>query len=229
MFYKIADHQNPQSLAIRFRRRRMQLFLSRIAHLKKPIRILDVGGTEWFWQKAGLNASSGFEITLLNLHPEAVSQAGISSVTGDARAMVVFPDASFDVVFSNSVIEHLGTYEDQLRMANEIRRIAKFYFVQTPNRYFPVEPHFWFPFFQFLPLSARIALVRHFAMGYHERMPEREKARAAVEEIRLLNGREMAQLFPGCTLFTEKFLGLTKSLIAYGGRDQTCEKEMAVK
>ena len=63
--------------------------------------------------------------------------------------MDFFKDKSFDAVFSNSVIEHVGTFEDQKMMANEVIRVTNFYFIQTPNLYFPIEPHFLVPFFQF--------------------------------------------------------------------------------
>ena len=70
---------------------------------------------------------------------------------GDAVDMPGISDGAFDVVFSNSVIEHVETYENQRRMAAEIRRVGRRYFVQTPNRHFPLEPHFLVPGFQLLP------------------------------------------------------------------------------
>ena len=73
----------------------------------------------------------------------------------------------FDIVFSNSVIEHLGDIEGQRRMAKEIRRVGKYYYLQTPNRNFPVEPHFQFPFFQFLPKWLRTAIVRRWSIGWY--------------------------------------------------------------
>jgi hypothetical protein len=146
-----------------------------------------------------------------------VSGPPFSSVTGDARAMPEFADAEFDVVFSNSVIEHVGGLEDQRRMAEEIQRVGRRFFVQTPNRRFPIEPHTVFPLFQFLPLAVRVSLVRRFQLGWIPRTPDARAARGRVCSIRLLTRAEVGQLFPGATIHRERVCGLTKSFIACGG------------
>ena len=179
--------------------------------------ILDVGGTGGFWDQMSSEGIDDLEIVVLNVHPEHSPLANVTAAAGDGRDLSQFEDASFDVVFSNSVIEHLGTFEDQRRMADEVRRVGRRYFVQTPNRYFPLEPHFFFPGFQFLPMRARVGLVRRFALGYHEPLPDPQAARRAVAEIRLLAPRELRALFPDGSLYRERALGLTKSLVAYGG------------
>jgi hypothetical protein len=128
--------------------------------------------------------------------------------------------SSFDVVFSNSVIEHLGPrFADQKRMADEIRRVGKRYFVQTPNRYFPLEPHFLTPGFQFYPLDLRVWLVSNFNVGWYKRIPDKAKARREVESISLLSRDGVRRLFPGGRIYAEKIAGLTKSFVAYGGWD----------
>jgi len=215
--FRPADNRYPDSLANRFRRRRFRLFRSLLRPLPDPVRILDVGGTEGFWEQMGAAEDPSLEIVLLNIAEEAPDAGNVEAIDGDARDLSRFDDDGFDVVFSNSVIEHLGTRADQERMAREVRRVGRRYFVQTPNRYFPVEPHFLFPGFQFLPVATRIALVRRFALGYHDALPDPEDARRAVEEIRLLGSRELRRLFPDAELYRERVLGLTKSLIAYGG------------
>lgn len=216
-FPKFADNRRPDSLANRFRRRRMELFLDLVRVLPAPVRVLDVGGTEGYWHQMNLLGRPALEIVLLNVHRESAEASNVSAVVGDARDLSQFDDDSFDVVFSNSVIEHLGTWGDQERMAREVRRVGRGYFVQTPSRYFPLEPHFLFPGFQFLPVSARVALVRRFALGYHDALPDPDNARRAVTEIRLLSGREMRSLFPDAALYRERVLGVTKSFVAYGG------------
>ena len=82
-------------------------------------------------------------------------------------------------------------------MAREVERVGRRYFVQTPNRYFPIEPHFLFPGFQFLPLAVQVGLVRRFALGYHEALPDRDEALEAVREIRLLDAARDAAAVPG--------------------------------
>ncbi len=91
------------------------------------------------------------------------------------------------------------------------------YFVQTPNRHFPIEPHFFFPGFQFLPRRIQIGLVRRFALGYHEALPDTAEATAAVEEIRLLSAREVRRLFPEGRIHRERVIGMTKSFVVHGG------------
>jgi len=129
--------------------------------------------------------------------------------------MDFFKDKSFDAVFSNSVIEHVGTFEDQKMMANEVIRVTNFYFIQTPNLYFPIEPHFLVPFFQFFPLSLKVFLVKNFSLGWVEKEKNSENALNTINSIRLLNYKEMNLLFPKSYIFREKFLGLTKSFFAY--------------
>jgi hypothetical protein len=126
-------------------------------------------------------------------------------------------EREFEVVFSNSAIEHLGDWERQNRMAQEVRRVAQRYFVQTPNYFFPIEPHMVFVGFHWLPAPMRIWLVQHFALGWCKRRPDRESARQLVNSIHLLRKRELLELFPGADLHEEKILGLVKSFSAYHG------------
>lgn len=218
MLRKIANNRDQRSLAIRFRRQRFAFFLSLLSRLKRPIHILDIGGTESYWKMLMLDADEQVFITLLNLKEEGVSLPNVISLAGDARSLTM-DNASFDVVFSNSVIEHVGSYQDQQRMANEVRRVGKCYFVQTPNRDFPLEPHFLFPFFQFLPVRTRIWLLQNFNLGWFPRTPDAVKAKEVVESVRLLDRHEFAELFPDSIIYEEKVLGLTKSFVAYGGWD----------
>lgn len=215
---KLVDNRDPDSLAGRMRRRRFAFFLSLLSRIERPARILDVGGTQNFWEVMGACNREDQRVTLLNLEVQLVSSSNFESVAGDARDLSRYGDASFDVVFSNSVIEHLGpSFADQQLMANEIRRVGKRYFVQTPNRLFPIEPHFLTPGFQFLPTSARVWAVTHFDVGWYKKIPDRDAARHAVESISLLTQGQLRRLFPGALIYKEKFLGLTKSFVAYGG------------
>ncbi|MDQ6770487.1 MAG: class I SAM-dependent methyltransferase [Gemmatimonadota bacterium] len=215
---KFFDNREAGSLATRMRRRRFAFFLSLLDHVRRPARILDVGGTQNFWEVMGRGNLGGLRVTLLNLETQPVSGSRFESVAGDARDLSRYSDASFDVVFSNSVIEHLGpSFGDQQRMANEIRRVGQRYFVQTPNRHFPIEPHFLTPGFQFFPVSARVWAVTHFDVGWYKKFADGDAARREVESISLLTERQVHKLFPGALIYKEKFLGLTKSFVAYGG------------
>jgi hypothetical protein len=213
--FRLADNRDPQSIAGRLRRRRFAMLQRLLAAVPHPVRILDVGGRQGYWDVAAPDFDA--HVTLLNVEPQAVTRAGFEFALGDARSLARFGDKSFDLVFSNSVIEHVGDRSDQQAVADEIRRVGVRYYVQTPNYGFPIEPHFLFPGFQFLPVSARVALLTRFQLGWMPRTPDPEEARRVVESVRLLRERDLAALFPDGELHRETFAGLTKSLIVVGG------------
>lgn len=202
-----------KSFSLRMRRRRMQLFKSFIAGMPRPVKILDVGGTVIFWEMTDF-LSPDYQITLLNLDCFETHYPNMKSISGNATNMPEFADKEFDIVFSNSVIEHVGSFAKQLAMANEIRRIGLSYFVQTPNYYFPMEPHFIFPGFHWLPLNLRIKLVNHFQLGWMPRAKNIEDAKEIILQIRLIKEKDLRILFPEAAIAREKFCGLSKSLIA---------------
>lgn len=210
----LADNKNSSSLSHKMRTTRFSFFLSLIKDLPRPISILDIGGTTGFWEAMNFN-EEGISITLLNLTHQPVSVPGITSVTGDATNLIEFPDQSFDVIFSNSVIEHLFTYDNQKKMASEVQRVGKHYFIQTPNYWFPIEPHWVFPLFQYLPFSAKVFLTQNFSLGHLKKIPGRKDAEEQVKEVRLLSLSEMKNLFPDGAIYKEKILGLNKSFVAY--------------
>jgi len=215
---RLGDNANPDSLATRMRKRRFAFFLSLLDGVERPVRILDVGGTQRFWDMMGREHLDGVNVTLFNLRAEQTAAPGFDSVAGDARDLTKYKDSSFDVVFSNSVIEHLGPgFSDQQLMADEIRRVGKRYFVQTPNRYFLLEPHFLVPGFQFFPEDLGVWLVSHFDVGWYRRIPNKAEARAEVASVSLLSGNDVRRLFPEARIYREKLFGLTKSFVAYHG------------
>lgn len=217
---RIYDHRRHDSLAAELRKKRLALFKSLLTSVPSSLKILDVGGTAAFWQQTELlEKENNLEITVININKERnkLEYPNIQYMVGDARNMKQFNDKEFDIVFSNSVIEHVGDYKSQKQMANEIMRVGKRYFVQTPNFYFPVEPHFVFPLFQFLPLDLRAWLLNHFNLGWTKKINDKQKVMEKVAEIRLLKKSEMIALFPNANFFEEKIFGLTKSLIVYDG------------
>ncbi|WP_095044289.1 class I SAM-dependent methyltransferase [Candidatus Promineifilum breve] len=199
------------------RRQRFGLFLELLASVPRPLTILDVGGTQDFWERMDFLDEAGIHITILNLEPQPVRFSGFTSIIGDATNLALFADDAFDVVFSNSVIEHVGDNKKQRRMAEEVQRVGRRYFVQTPNYYFPIEPHYLFPGFQWLPLEWRAWLLHHYDLGWYQRHETRQQARESVGSVSLLRKGEFASLFPAGRLYEEKVFGLTKSFVAYGG------------
>jgi hypothetical protein len=118
---------------------------------------------------------------------------------------------TFDLVLSNSLIEHLGGHHQRVRFAEVTRSIAPHYAVQTPYRYFPVEPHWVFPGLQFLPLSARVWLAPRWPLGHTHGWPAKE-AQDEVMSTELLSLTDMHSYFPDAHVVWERFMGLPKSL-----------------
>jgi Methyltransferase domain len=194
-----------------FRRRRARLF-RRHFDTDAATSILDVGGLHASWRHLDVPG----RITCLNVRiPADAAQAGprFTYVEGDGRDLR-FPDASFDVGYSNSVIEHVGDFEDQRRFAKELQRVCRRVFVQTPNRGFFIEPHLVAPFVHLLPRRWQPWLARWCTPWGWLTRPSPERAARFVDSIRLLTGAEMQDLFPGCRIHRERFLGFTKSWVA---------------
>jgi 2-polyprenyl-3-methyl-5-hydroxy-6-metoxy-1,4-benzoquinol methylase len=149
-------------------------------------------------------------IVALDLQPEArgwLAQENVEIVAGDARALP-FEDGSFDVCFCSSVVQYVAI-EERGTFAAEIRRVADRYFVQTPNRWFPIEPHYLVPFFQFLPRRVQRWVNAHVGLGW--------RGRGSWTETRMLTARELRRLFPDARIERERLYGLTKSLMAIRG------------
>jgi hypothetical protein len=196
----------------RFRGRRMRAF-AKTFRVTAETRILDVGGTPSIWQLLPVCP----RITFVNL-PHGVGAPGAFDLVFASGCALPFADRSFDIVFSNSVIEHVGATAEQQQFADEIRRVARRYWVQTPNRWFPIEPHLLTPLVHFLPRSWQRSIVQRVTVWQVVERPSDDRRRYYVEhylnDIRLLGARDMARLFPEAKIVRERWLGLTKSLLA---------------
>jgi len=182
-------------------------------------RVVDLGGAPETW----IGHDTKLRLTLVNLDTNCL-KGHIPSVVADALACP-FEDKNFDVVFSNSLIEHLSSEENQRAFAAEVQRLSRNgYFVQTPNRWFPIEPHFLGLFVQFVPKRFRPGVVRWMTLWGWIAKPSRELCQRCCNEIRLVDARELQLLFPDATIVRERFLGLTKSLIAV--RTQTVDSAL---
>ena len=213
--FRLADNGDANSLASRYRANRFRLFREMLRDVRGQVRILDAGGTAGMWQAHCAELPEQVHITLLNREfQERPHVPYISYVEGDVREMGMFSDREFDVCFSNSLIEHVEE-RDRVSVANEIRRVAKGYFVQTPNRYFPMEPHFLVPGWQFLPVGLRASLLQKGDLGWMKRERDHSRAREMVESIRLLNELELRNLFADGRVYRERFCGLTKSFVVW--------------
>lgn len=197
----------------RFRRFRKLLERAAAEVRERPVRVLDLGGSAGFWR--GLEGEwrdLRLEITLANLG--AVDEDCPPFFLRDGNACdLAYPDQSFDVVHSNSVIEHVGQWRAVQDMAREVRRLAPHYFVQTPNFWFPYEPHYKTVLLHWLPEATRAAMVLRKPRGWIS-ADSYDQAMAEVQAISLLTARQMSVLFPDARIERERFAGLTKSLLA---------------
>ncbi|PJA96838.1 MAG: methyltransferase type 11 [Ignavibacteriales bacterium CG_4_9_14_3_um_filter_34_10] len=206
------------NLANWFRNERTKFFLGIIGKLKyENLKILDVGGTDYFWTTLNSQLQCKWRIDLVNLNKEANNKSAFNYILADGRDLSAIQVGYYDIIFSNSVIEHVGDFEDQEKFANEIRRVGKKYFIQTPNYYFPFEPHFLFIGFQFLPVKFRASLIRHFNLGWFKKEMDYKKSLEIAKSVRLLKKKEIQILFPDATIYREKFLCFTKSFLIYYG------------
>ncbi len=201
------------SLSLRFRRRRMKRF-EREFGIGAGTLVLDIGGTPECWNLMAARP----RVVLLNL-PQAIGEPAGEElrVAGDGR-LLPFRDGAFDVVFSNSAIEHVGGKSSQESFARELARVGRGYWIQTPNRWFPVEQHLLTPFIHWLPKAWQRAIVPRCNLwnALSRVTPERRRfyVHHFLRDIRLLGPREMRGLFPGARLIRERFCGIAKSLIA---------------
>jgi hypothetical protein len=213
----LASSDHPNSIGARFRKKRLaqfeKLFFDTF-DANKPVQILDVGGTDYFWKHSELLKYPNIKITLLNLHKEHSDHPNINGVIGDATNLAEYKNLEFDLAFSNSVIEHLFTWENQTKMARELKRVAKKIFIQTPNRYFPIEVHYVLPLAQYWPKGLLFQTLTKTSLSRFRKWTAKE-ANDYIEEIRLLNEKEMKILFPDSIILKEKVFGMTKSLTAH--------------
>ncbi|WP_202862456.1 hypothetical protein [Antricoccus suffuscus] len=180
------------------------------------MRVLDLGGTLEWWRRAPLRPA---QVITVNLEDQdSGSDRSLRHVTGDACTAREVLDAAglsreFDLVFSNSLIEHVGGHARRAELAHQIQDLAPNHWIQTPYRYFPVEPHWLFPGMQFLPMAARSRIALSWPLT-HTRAKTLAEARDGAMWTELIGLTEIRSYFPDSEIAIERFLGIPKSLIA---------------
>jgi len=218
---RLTNYDNKNSLGSRLRAKRLAPLLALIddVHRQKgQVHLIDMGGTPNYWNilPEGYLAERNMTITLVNL-PGSVKQQDeghFRFLEGDACNLNALPDQSYDIVHSNSVIEHVGDWSRRVAFANEALRLAPHCFVQTPNFWFPVEPHYMTPFIHWLPKPTQVWWLMQMRLGHMEKAKTVDEAVLTIESIHLLNRKMMETLFPGTRIWTERVLGLPKSFVA---------------
>jgi hypothetical protein len=224
LIHALQDNTDPNSLVSRFRRARAGRIVELIERIhadKGAVRIIDLGGEADYWnlfERDFLDAK-GVRITLINPGgiDEAVDATLFEAVDADACVLPQYADNSFDMVHSNSVIEHVGDWVRMEAFAGECRRLAPVYYVQTPYFWFPIEPHFSAPFFHWRSEQSRARALMRRGHGFSERAADVGEAMRDVQHARLLDKTQFRFLYPDAVHHDERVGPLTKSLIAVRG------------
>jgi hypothetical protein len=207
----IADPYSPTSLSGRARARRWELFTERFPD-HGEMRVLDLGGTVNAWRRAPV---SPHQVVTLNLKREDSDLDWVVPMVGDAcEPPSDLAGERFDLVFSNSVIEHVGGHARRAAFAETVHTFGHRHWVQTPYRYFPLEPHWLFPGFQFLPVKAKARVMCHWPIGAYTKEHDFGRAVSSALMIELVSETAMRHYFADSAIVHERILGLTKSLIA---------------
>lgn len=190
------------------RRRRMARFCS-LMNVRDGMRVLDLGGQPDIWD----TVAPKLKITILNLDGIARTDHSthheITYVVGDACRVTAYGPGDFDMVFSNSVIEHVGPAANRAAFAAEARRLGPAYWVQTPAIHFPVEAHTGMPFWWFYPEAMRQRILDRWR---RQGLPDWTDM---VEGTDIVSRRELETLFPDGTVMTERVMGIPKSYALY--------------
>ena len=217
MFKLLVNHHKKNSFVNQFRQKRFELLKNGIEKLiqKDHFKILDIGGDIQYWKNIGWQHPA-CKIHLLNLYESKVPEnepQQFSSSIGNGLSLE-YKKGEVDLIFSNSVIEHVGSYANQQIFANEVRRVSDKYIVQTPSIWFPLEPHSLIPLFQFLPHPIRALLVMTFNINYFPKAKTYQAAIKVSHSTLMFTHRRFKQLFPEAEIQVERFLGIPKSYTA---------------
>jgi hypothetical protein len=212
------NHEKNDSFVNKLRRKRFQLLQNSIEKLLQrdtKFKIIDLGGDVNYWVQLNWQQPT-IETTLLNLYDNKIDdtlKSNFISIKGNALE-APFVDKSFDLVFSNSVIEHVGSYENQIKFADEVRRLSDRYIVQTPSLWFPLEPHSLIPLFQFIPHSIRAILIMLFNINYFPKAKTYSEALVTSRTTLMFTKKRFKELFPEADIQVEKLFGIPKSYTA---------------
>lgn len=205
----LVDVRNPGSAASWARKRRWGKLCETFPDIEQ-MRVLDLGGTPNFWKNAPVTP---LHVTTVNL-AQLDGFQGVESIQGDAcNPPPAVVNSTYDLVISNSLIEHVGGHSQRVRLAEVIQKAADKHWVQTPYRYFPIEPHWLAPGIQFLPFAAKVRATMIWRLG-NLHTTDRNRAIKSVNEIELLSLTQMRTYFPDSDIWCERVAGLIKSMVA---------------
>lgn len=215
-----------------FRRQRLAELLKAFPNLEE-CSVLDVGGRPFVWdllkKEYGVTPKS---LVILNTPSEELlpESPDYTVVIADGRELP-YPDNSFDLVFSNSVIEHVGNYDQMTQFAKECDRVGRSLYVQTPNHWFPLEAHFGTALIHWLPRAwyQKLSFLSLRYLFAHNNPKEKGYFQQEFDTTYLLSAKQLKQLFPGKTVMSEKVMGLSKSFVVMSPQPQVAAEPLSSK
>ena len=209
------------------RGRRLRLFNQFMSGVTGPVRLLDLGGTVRFWEDWGLAEQPMLDVTLVNNHDldkkhedDPITLPNIRRLRADVLTLTAADFSQYDVIFSNSLIEHLPGRHLQQQLAQAIIDSGRPDFLQTPNKRSPVDPHFprpYVPFFAAYPRALQARLLTWSALGSGSAAPSYEAALARLSNYYPMTVRDVRRMFPRAQVVVERPLGVPMSIIAMSG------------
>jgi hypothetical protein len=206
------------------REQRLKLFQDFMRGRSGRIRLIDLGGTVAFWENWGLAKQPLLDVTLVNNHDldknhsnDPMRLPNIHRMNADVLTLSAADFAQYDVIFSNSLIEHLPGREQQRQLAQAIVESGRPYFLQTPNKRSPVDPHFprpYVPFFATYPRPLQARLLTWSALGSGSAAPSYPAALSRLQNYFPLTERDVRDLFPQAHIRMERPFGIPMSIIA---------------
>lgn len=190
--------------------------------------ILDLGGGSGELALLLKRKGIGVNFTVADIYTDLPpAQPNIRFVRLHEDKALPFANGEFDLVICNAVIEHVTiskiecmdvtlseqvwysrSLERQRQFANEIQRVGRAYFVQTPHHDFPIDTHLWLPFTNWWPHSWLVRLSR-FTDRYWI------KSVQGLVDWNLLRTAEIRAMFPAGDIYIERWLRVPKSVIGY--------------
>lgn len=186
------------------RQRKYSLFMEKLKPRSNDL-ILDLGGSDGSYLVSYYPWPGN--ITLMDIEiPRLSKSSSTKKICGNALTLP-FDNNSFDIVWCNALIEHVGDFRYQRILANEIQRVGKSFFVTTPWKGFPIELHYQLPLYQFVPKRIQKLISRNFSVGWYKK--------GEWEDIYLLWLHQMKTLFPKATVIKHRVSFWPETLIAY--------------
>jgi hypothetical protein len=204
------------------RAKRHRLFRDYVDRLPRPLRVIDLGGTAASWRDR-ISSDEGLDITLVNNHHIDKSNEGydnsigfITELRADVGELTADDLAGFDLVYSNSFLEHLESRDRQRAVAATVEASGRPFFLQVPNKNCPIDPHYPGPalFAARYPKPVLAWLLTRSGLGSGTREPDIEAANRRLRYYTPIGYRDLARLFPGATITREWTFGFNPSLIA---------------